>query len=70
MAQGVDWRQLQSMAAIMKPCHPELEQEADIDAFRWMVAAGYDPRELAHLWRVGISNKTLRRRGSMSYRAS
>jgi predicted Zn-dependent protease len=49
MAQGFDWRQLQSMAAIMKPFHPELEQEADNDAFRWMVAAGYDPRELAHL---------------------
>ncbi len=33
----------------MKPFHPEFEREADEDAFQWTVAAGYDPRELAHL---------------------
>ncbi len=48
-AQATDWRQMLSMLSVMKPVHPEFEREADEDAFQWMVAAGYDPRELAHL---------------------
>ncbi len=35
--------------AVVKPFHPEFESEADADAFAWSIAAGYDPRELAHL---------------------
>lgn len=48
-AQPTDWRQFLGTMAMMKPFHPEFEREADEDAFRWMVATGYDPRELAHL---------------------
>ena len=46
---ATDWRRMMSTMAVMKPFHPEFEREADDDAFKWMVAAGYDPRELAHL---------------------
>lgn len=48
-AQVTDWRQLMRTMSVMKPFHPEFEREADNDAFQWMVEAGYDPRELAHL---------------------
>jgi predicted Zn-dependent protease len=40
---------MQAVAAVAKPFHPEFESQADQDAFTWMVAAGYDPRELARL---------------------
>ncbi len=48
-AQVTDWRQMMRTMSVMKPFHPEFEREADEDAFHWMVEAGYDPRELAHL---------------------
>jgi len=34
-----------------RPLRPEEETEADRDAVAWMVAAGYDPRSLAELFR-------------------
>ncbi len=34
-------------AQFTQPFHPEQETEADEDAIRWMVAAGYDPLEMA-----------------------
>jgi predicted Zn-dependent protease len=34
---------------IVRPNRPEHESEADSDATRWMMEAGYDPRELARL---------------------
>ncbi len=41
---GMNW-----MATFLKPFRPEFESQADADAVRWMIAAGYDPRELANL---------------------
>jgi beta-barrel assembly-enhancing protease len=40
---------MQWMATMFKPFRPEFETQADSDAFKWMLAAGYDPRELANL---------------------
>jgi predicted Zn-dependent protease len=37
------------MATLAKPMRPEFEAQADADAVRWMLAAGYDPRQLARL---------------------
>lgn len=44
-----DWRQMMGAMAVCKPVHPEFEREADADALQWMLAAGYDVRELAHV---------------------
>lgn len=41
---GMSW-----MATTMKPFRPEFESQADADAVEWMLAAGYDPRQLAAL---------------------
>lgn len=46
---GADWQRMLNSMAAFKPFHPEFEREADEDAWKWMVATGYDPRELAHL---------------------
>ncbi len=46
----VDFRSsMQWMAATAKPFRPEFESQADADAVKWMLAAGYDARELARL---------------------
>ncbi len=46
----VDFRSsMQWMATIAKPFRPEFESQADADAVRWMLATGYDARELARL---------------------
>ena len=37
------------MATMFKPFRPEFEAQADADAVRWMLAAGYDARQLAKL---------------------
>lgn len=37
------------MATMFKPFRAEFEAQADADAVRWMLAAGYDPRELSNL---------------------
>ncbi len=37
------------VSLIARPNRPEQESEADHDATRWMMEAGYDPRELAKL---------------------
>ncbi len=37
------------IALTARPNRPEQESEADEDATRWMMGAGYDPRELARL---------------------
>ncbi len=37
------------MSTMFKPFRPEFESQADADAVEWMMAAGYDPRELARL---------------------
>ncbi len=37
------------MATMVKPFRPEFETQADADAVRWMLAEGYDARELARL---------------------
>lgn len=37
------------MATMFKPFRAEFESQADDDAVRWMLSAGYDPRELANL---------------------
>jgi len=50
MRQSIDFRdQMQSMAIAFKPNRPEFETQADMDAVRWMMQAGYEPRELARL---------------------
>ncbi|MFO1064728.1 MAG: M48 family metallopeptidase [Pirellulales bacterium] len=46
------------IATLAKPMRPEFESEADEDAARWSMSAGYDPRQLAHLlerWEVRLS---------------
>jgi predicted Zn-dependent protease len=43
------------VATIAKPFRPEFETQADGDSVRWMLASGYDPRQLAKLlgrWNV------------------
>jgi predicted Zn-dependent protease len=46
----VDFRSsMQWMATTAKPFRPEFESQADADAVKWMLAAGYDARELARL---------------------
>lgn len=40
---------MQWIATTAKPFRPEFETQADADAVRWMLAAGYDARELARL---------------------
>ena len=40
---------MQWIATTAKPYRPEFESQADADAVRWMLAAGYDARELARL---------------------
>ena len=46
----VDFRSsVQWMATTAKPFRPEFESQADADAVKWMLAAGYDARELARL---------------------
>ncbi len=46
----VDFRSsMQWMATTAKPFRPEFETQADADAVRWMLATGYDARELAKL---------------------
>ena len=40
---------MQWIALAAKPFRPEFESQADADAVRWMLAEGYDARELAHL---------------------
>lgn len=37
------------MATMFKPFRPEFEAQADADAVRWMLATGYDARQLAQL---------------------
>ena len=37
------------MATMFKPFRPEYEAQADADAVRWMLATGYDARQLAQL---------------------
>lgn len=37
------------VALMVRPSRPEQESEADEDATRWMMEAGYEPRELARL---------------------
>lgn len=37
------------ISLVARPFRPEQESEADFDATQWMMAAGYDPRELAKL---------------------
>lgn len=37
------------MATMFKPFRPEFEAQADADAVRWMLATGYDARQLAKL---------------------
>lgn len=37
------------ISLVARPFRPEQESEADSDATQWMMAAGYDPRELAKL---------------------
>lgn len=37
------------MATMFKPFRPEFEAQADADAVKWMLAAGYDARQLAKL---------------------
>ncbi len=37
------------MATMFKPFRPEFEAQADADAVRWMLAVGYDARQLAQL---------------------
>jgi predicted Zn-dependent protease len=41
---GMAW-----VATMAKPFRPEFESQADADAVKWMLAAGYDPRQLAGL---------------------
>ncbi|MGN6543728.1 MAG: M48 family metallopeptidase [Aureliella sp.] len=41
---GMTW-----VATLAKPFRPEFESQADADAVKWMIAAGYDPRQLAAL---------------------
>jgi predicted Zn-dependent protease len=41
---GMTW-----VATMAKPFRPEFESQADADAVKWMLAAGYDPRQLAGL---------------------
>jgi predicted Zn-dependent protease len=41
---GMTW-----VATLAKPFRPEFESQADADAVKWMLAAGYDARELAGL---------------------
>lgn len=60
-ARTKDWAKLMNAFAIAKPFHPEFEREADADALEWSMAAGYDPRELAHLlesWDQQQNNNT------------
>ncbi|HUP79185.1 MAG TPA: M48 family metallopeptidase [Pirellula sp.] len=40
---------MQWIALVAKPFRPEFESQADADAVRWMLAEGYDARELGHL---------------------
>lgn len=40
---------MQWIATMAKPFRPEFETQADADAVRWMLAEGYDARELARL---------------------
>jgi predicted Zn-dependent protease len=50
MQSGMLW-----LGTLAKPFRPEFESQADADAAQWMLKAGYDPRELAHLlqrWEV------------------
>ncbi len=48
--QTLDFRNGMLAIAIMaRPARPEYEKEADADAVRWMIQAGYAARELAHL---------------------
>ncbi len=48
--QPLDFQDRMMWIALMtRPNRPEHESEADEDATRWMMAAGYDPRELAKL---------------------
>jgi predicted Zn-dependent protease len=42
---------------MVRPNRPEHESEADSDATRWMMKAGYDPRELARLLTVWNENR-------------
>ena len=41
---GMQW-----IGIMAKPFRPEFEAQADSDAVGWMIAAGYDPRQLARL---------------------
>jgi predicted Zn-dependent protease len=41
---GMTW-----VATMAKPFRPEFESQADADAVKWMLAAGYDPQQLAVL---------------------
>lgn len=40
---------MQWLSTMVKPFRPEFESQADSDAVRWMIDAGYDPRQLARL---------------------
>ena len=40
---------MQWISTMAKPFRPEFETQADADAVRWMLAEGYDARELARL---------------------
>lgn len=40
---------MQWLATMAKPFRPEFETQADADAVKWMLAKGYDARELARL---------------------
>lgn len=40
---------MQWLSTMVKPFRPEFESQADADAVRWMIASGYDPRQLARL---------------------
>jgi predicted Zn-dependent protease len=47
---AVDFRSsMQWLATSAKPFRPEFESQADADAVKWMLASGYDARELARL---------------------
>ncbi len=37
------------MALFARPFRPENESEADRDAVEWMMAAGYEPKELSRM---------------------
>ncbi len=48
--QKLDFRNgMLAIAVLARPARPEYEKEADADATRWMIQAGYDALELAHL---------------------